>query len=160
MKRKPLSFWIVALTLATVILTTGCDRNPKQASDSNIITLSPPSNVNIDVSGRIMTVTWDEVDGAQGYMIVLTSADCSSGNRTIDTKAGTAVITSSGNSAANVEITGKTSLKITLMAARNDPNIAMANAVTAKVMSLGGAISKSIYVDSDYSEVVSKPIDK
>jgi hypothetical protein len=134
-------------------LLTGCDKN------SNPV-LSSPANVKIDVSGRLMTVTWDAVDNASGYEVITTSVDCASGNRTIDTKKGTKVITGRDSDAVNVEISGETSIKITLMAATDDPNSAMASAVTAKVMSLGGKVSKNVYADSDYSQIITFAIEK
>jgi hypothetical protein len=146
-------FVITALMLVIGFLLTGCNKN------SNPV-LSPPANVIIDVSGRLMTVTWDAVDNASGYEVITTSVDCASGNRTIDTQKGTIVVTSSGNAAANVEITGETSIKITLMAATDDQNSAMASAVTAKVMSLGGKVSKNVYAASDYSQIITFAIKK
>jgi hypothetical protein len=84
---------------------------------------------------------------------------CGSGNRTINTKEHTAVATSTGSVASNVTI-GDTSITINLMASSGDPSIPMASAVTAKIKSLGGAVSKKTYIDSDYSEVVNKVIEK
>lgn len=138
--------FVSVLFFLSLSMFAACERKPAA--------LVSPANVHIAVAGRIMTVTWDEVKNAQGYVIVLTSEGCASGNRTINTVEKTAVITSSGNSASNVEITGETSIKITLMAARGDPDSAMAKAVTAKVMSLGGTVKKRVYIDSDYSQEI------
>ena len=137
----------VYMILLIVSVFASCERK------KDPVILSSPKNVSITVEGRIMTVTWDAVDRAQGYIVVLTSEGCGSGNRTIDTRAGTSVITSSGKDASNVEITRETEIKVVLMAARGDPNSAMAKAVTAKVMSIGGTVSKKIYNDSDFSEI-------
>ena len=147
MKRQLKSPILPVCTLLLVLaIFTACEAKPKQ--------LKPPANITITIDGRDMTVTWDEVKNAQGYTIVLTSENCSSGNRTIDTREGTVVVTSSGRNASNVEITDETSLQIRLMAARGDRTRAMATAVTAKVMSLGGTDGKKVYEDSDYSEEV------
>jgi hypothetical protein len=151
-------FKLLVIALALIIgLFAGCKKDAGPTTDNT--DLCPPANVNITVIGRAMTVTWDAADNASGYEIVTTSVGCGSGNRTINTKENTAVVTSSGNAASNVSI-GQTSLKITLMAASGNPDAAMASAVTAKVKSLGGTITEKTYVDSDYSEIVSKTIEK
>jgi predicted component of type VI protein secretion system len=136
----------VCMLFLVSAIFTACVAKPKQ--------LTPPENVTITIEGRDMTVTWDAVKNAQGYTIVLASEGCSSGNRTVDTREGTFVVTSSGRDATNVEITGETSLQVRLMAARGDRTRARAAAVTAKVMSLGGNVSKKVYEDSDYSQEV------
>ena len=144
--KKTGNYRTIRVCLFTLVMSmfSACESKPEQ--------LPSPKNVDISVTGRIVSVTWEEVKNVQGYSIVLTSEGCTSGNRTVDTKASTAVITGSGNNAANVEITGKTSLKVTLMAASGNPNAPMARAVTAKVMSLGGTNSKKEYINSDYTE--------
>ena len=129
-----------------------CSREQKS------VTLSSPANVDISAEGRIITITWDAVDNAVGYEIVTTSVGCSSGNRTINTKEETVVITSNKKAASNVKIDGETSIKITLMAKSGDRNSPMASAVTAKVMSLGGTVSGKVYNDSEYSETVEKTL--
>ncbi|MDR0316289.1 MAG: hypothetical protein LBH97_05255 [Treponema sp.] len=158
LQRSAVPLLIIALALITGFLTTGCDKDSKQTNGGN--KLSAPANVTINVTGRLMTVTWSAVNNALGYEIVTTSVGCSSGNRTINTREGTAVATSSGNTASNVAITGETSIRITLMAASGNPDAAMASAVTAKIMSLGGTVSEIVYANSDYSETVSKTIEK
>jgi hypothetical protein len=150
-------FLIIALALMVGLLMTGCNKDSGRKAPGDT-RLAIPANVDIDVTGRLMSVSWNAVDKALGYQVITTSVGCGSGNRTIDTKEGTAVLTSSGKDASNVEITGETSIRITLMAARGDPSTAMASAVTAKVMSLGGTASEN--VDSDYSEITSKTIVK
>jgi len=120
-------------------------------------TLSVPANVQIDVTGRVMTVTWDEVDDAEGYEIYTTSTGCGSGNRIINTKTDTKT-SHTGSSASNVEIEDATTIKITLMkstapgATDDDP---MATAVSAKVKALG---DDCCILDSEYSDVVSHTI--
>jgi hypothetical protein len=134
-----------------MFIVTACNEKQK---------LSVPENVGITVAGRDMTVAWDSVDNAQGYMIILTGEGCGTADRTINTRKGTVVVTRTGKPASNVEITGETSLKMILMESSEDPEIPMANSVTAKVMSLGGTVSNKKYIDSVYSEAVSKIIDK
>jgi len=123
--------------------------------------LAIPTNVKIDVTGRLMTVTWDAVSGAQGYEIYTTSSGCASGNRIINTKdntatshTGTNALFDDGRNGA-VQIKGSTKIEITLMPEWNTPgdntsgpnyDVVMASAVTAKVKALG--------VESDYSQVV------
>jgi hypothetical protein len=146
---------IIALVLVTGLLTMGCNKGPGRTT-----TMGIPANVNIDVSGRTMTITWSAVANAQGNEIITTSEGCSSGNRIINTKAGTAVVTSSGANASNVNIRSRNSIAITLMASGRDENTPMANVVTAKVKSLGGTVSGKQYGDSDYSAVVRHNIQK
>jgi hypothetical protein len=149
---------IIALVLIIGLFTTACENNSKLPPGDT--TLSIPANVSISVTGRIMTVTWDAADNAFGYEIVTTSEGCESGNRTINTKENTAVVTSGGAVATNVTIGEGTSITITLTAySSENPNIPMANAVTAKVKSIGGTVSGKKYIDSDYSETENKPIE-
>jgi len=139
---------ILIITVCAVLFTAftfaACDTN----------TLSPPAKLKIGVEGLKMTVTWDAAANAQGYNVVLTSLGCGSGNRTINTKTGTSVVTGDGNKAANVEIVSETALKIMLMAAADNPDIAMADSLTAKAMSLGGTVSGNEYADSKFSGTV------
>ena len=151
---------IITLTAIIVISLTGCDKKAEQEIPSGPVQLTVPANVSIDVTGRAMTVTWNKADNALGYEVVTTSVGCTSGNRTVNTKEKTSVITSSGNAAANVKIEGETSVVITLMAASGNPNTAMASAVTAKVMALGGDNAGKTILDSDYSETVRITIQK
>ena len=150
---------IIALALTTGFLITACGKDSGKTNGD--IELCTPANVNIEMSGRAMTVSWDAADNAQGYEIVTTSVGCASGNRTINTKAGTMLVTSNGNNATNVVIGSENFITITLMAAGSDkPNTPMASSVTAKVKSLGGTISGKEHADSDYSEVTSHTIQK
>jgi hypothetical protein len=150
--KSVLPIMIIVLALITGLPVTGCDKGPKN--------LSAPANINVKVTGRTMTVTWNAVANAQGYEIVTTSVGCGSGNRTINTKENTTVATRSGNPASNVNIGAENSITITLMAARGNPDAAMASAVTAMVKSLGGTVSGKEYIDSDYSETVNHAIQK
>ena len=154
---------IIGMALVIGLLTTGC----KTLED---IQLDTPKNVQINVDVRQMIVTWDAVPHAQGYIIETTSEGCGSGNRTVNTKEGTAVITANGNNAlfddgrnGAVKITGKTEIEITLMPEYNIPgdsgsgsndNEPMPTSVAAKVMAIGGKVSDRKYTDSSYSNVV------
>jgi hypothetical protein len=151
LQRNAVTIMVIAMALITGLLMTGCDKPIK---------LSIPKNINVNVTGRIMTITWDAVKNAEGYEIITTSEGCGSGNRTINTKEGTKVATRSGNAVSNVTIRADNSITITLMAAAGNPNAAMARAVTAKVKSIGGTVSKKVYVDSEYSKVVNHTIQK
>jgi hypothetical protein len=148
LQKNMVPIMVIVFALIAGFLSTGCSKESKKVD--NKIT----NNVKINVTGRVMTVTWDAVKNAEGYEIVTTSEGCSSGNRTINTKEGTAVSTRSGSAARNVVIGERNSISITLMAARGDPDIPMANAVTAKVKSLGVIRSGEENLDSDYSELV------
>ncbi|MDR0442329.1 MAG: hypothetical protein LBH44_02865 [Treponema sp.] len=174
---------IGALALIIGLFLTSCDEgNPE---DFN---LAVPENVKITVEGRLMTVTWDAVANAQGYEITTTSADCASGNRLIDTKAGTAKnlegagnflpgadiinattgeVTGTRNKTTNgtVEIKPGTKIEISLMPESGTgpfPTLAegkpMATAVTAKVKALGGKVGGDEYLDSGYSSVKTKSL--
>jgi hypothetical protein len=147
---------IIVTVLITGFLMTGCDKEKKGGN----IELCPPEKINVNVTGRAMTIIWNSVDNAQGYEIVTTSVGCSSGNRTINTQTGTTAVTSSGSNAGNVKIGQGNSISITLMASSGNANVPMASAVTAKIKSLGGTVSGKEYVTSDYSEVISHTIQK
>ena len=47
--------------------------------------LNVPRNLTISVDHRLMTISWDAVDNAIGYIIQTTSENCGSGNRIINT---------------------------------------------------------------------------
>ena len=47
--------------------------------------LNVPRNLRISVDHRLMTISWDAVDNAVGYVIHTTSENCGSGNRIINT---------------------------------------------------------------------------
>jgi len=157
--------YIIVMALIAGLIITGCKK-----SDDTDLKLDAPKNVRINIEVRQMFVTWDAVQNASGYMIITTSEGCGSGNRTIDTKEGTAVATSNGNNAlfddkrnGAVQIKGETEIEITLMpewnipgdtsSGRNESKV-HATAVTAKVMALGGTVSNNTYTDSDYSTVI------
>jgi len=160
---------ITAITLVIGLLTISCATAPV------ILSAPAPANIKIDVIGRTMTVTWDEVANASGYEITTFSENCGSGRRKINTKAGTAVVNfpESANNGANallndesngaVVILAKNKIQITLMPARKTDNTwdytkPMATAVTAKVMAFGGTVEGKKYLDSDYSSVVRKEL--
>jgi len=160
---------IIIVMFIAAIFISGC--KTLEGSNASGNQLAAPKNVKIEISaGRLMSVTWDAVPNAQGYMIITTSAGCGSGNRTIDTKEGTAVATSTGNNAifddfrnGAVQIKGNTRIEITLMPEWNIPgdntsgrneDAIMATSVTAKVMALGGNVLDREYIDSNYSDEV------
>jgi len=130
-----------------------------------IVTLDAPKNVQIDVTGRTMTVTWNAVKNAQGYEILTTSTGCGSGNKLINTKAKTATtlngsdsyLKNDGSNGA-VVIEGKTTVKITLMPATGDDTKPMATAVSAKVKAVGGEDEGDAYLDSPFSGPATKTL--
>jgi len=164
MKNKFKILGIIAITLAIGLLIIGCATAP------NILSAPAPENIKIEVNGRTMIVSWDEVPNATGYEIITFSENCGSGRRKINTKAGTAEVNFPGNandgknallddkSNGAVEILAKNKIQITLMPAMNDKTKPMATAVTAKVMAFGGTISGKKYLDSEYSSVVRKEL--
>jgi len=155
---------IIVIMLVIQLLIVSCATAP------NILSAPAPENIKIEVNGRTMIVSWDEVDNATGYEIITFSENCGSGRRKINTKAGTAVVNFPGNandgknallddkSNGAVEILAKNKIQITLMPAMNDKTKPMATAVTAKVMAFGGIVSGKKYLDSDYSSVVKKEL--
>jgi hypothetical protein len=155
---------ITAITLLIGLFTLSCATAPA------ILSAPSPENIKIDVKGRTMTVTWDEVTNATGYEIITFSENCGSGRRKINTKTGTAIVNFPGSSSngANallndetngaVVILAKNKIQITLMPAVGDLSKPMATAVTAKVMAFGGTVDGKKYLDSDYSSVVRKEL--
>lgn len=163
MKNKINFFGITAVALVIGLLSLSC----ASMSGNNQTILKSPANLKIDVTGRTMIVSWDEVANASGYEIITFSENCGSGRRKINTRDGTAVVNfpESVNNGKNalldnasdgaVVILEKTKIQITLMPAIGNAAIPMATAVTAKVMSFG---SDNKYLDSDYSSVVRKEL--
>jgi len=156
---------IIAATLAVGLFIISCATAPANLKASS------PANIKIDVTGRTMTVTWDEVKNADGYEIITDSENCGSGKRKINTKNNTAIVYNTANTppeganalkddASNgaVVILAKNKIQITLMPAMGDPSKPMATAVTAKVMAFGGTVEGKKYLDSDYSSVVRKEL--
>jgi len=113
------------------------------------VQLDVPKNLQITVVGREMTVTWDAVKNASGYILYTTSVDCGSGNRIVNTVANTVRLHTGGQ--ASGKIIDSTTFTLTLMAATGSQTEAMASSVTAKVMSVGYG---EAYIDSGYSDVV------
>ena len=167
----------IGIALIIGFFTVSC----KTLDNAESKKLSVPKNVKIEITARQMIVTWSAVPNAQGYLIETTSENCRSGNKIINTKNGTAVMTSSGGSSlagtdredgirvratdnGAVQIHGKNKFEITLMpewnipgdntSGRNESKI-MATAVTAKVKAIGGSRG---YSDSDYSNTVTRNI--
>ena len=150
---------LVLSAITGLLVLTGCDEAVK---DEN---LGVPANVTINVVGRTMTVSWNAVNGAQGYEIYTTSENCASGNRIINTKGNTATghdgtgsYIKDDKSNGAVEIKSATSIEITLMPAMGDNTKPMATKVTAKVKALGGESGGTNYLDSEYSAVVEKTL--
>jgi len=147
--------FIAAIALA-MGLFMACDEAPQD--EDPVIALDTPTNVQVTVVNRTMTVTWNAVENAQGYEIVTTSTGCGSGNKIINTKANTAtnlagegayVKNDKSNGAVVISEEGN-SITITLMPktpAADNPNTPMASAVSAKVKALGD----DQYNDSGYS---------
>jgi len=168
MKKNLQQSAIVLIAIAGLLALTGCDTAVDSPKDLGLPEdLGTPANVTITVVQRTMTVTWDAVNGAQGYEIITTSTGCGSGNRIINTKSGTAnVFTEAAGIGADalkndksngaVEIKGAAAIEITLMPQMmGDQNVPMASAVSAKVRALGDGIK---YLDSGYSAEATKPL--
>jgi hypothetical protein len=127
-------------------------------------TIVIPKNLEISVTGRLMTVTWDSVPYASGYIIYTTSTGCGSGNKIVNTENKTATnhkgeeikseIAEKGittNGSGFVTFTGETSFTICLMTDPQQENVPMATALTAKIMAVG---DDNNYLDSAYSEII------
>ena len=141
----------------------------RNVSPSSAAQLAAPSNLSISVTGRLMTVTWDAVENARGYIIRTESPGCASGNRIINTatktvtnhagasaSSGTAEngITNRGN--GFVTFTGDTSFTIWLMAEAGSETEAMATSLTARAMAVGDGTASEYstevrLVRSDYA---------
>ncbi|MDR1868358.1 MAG: hypothetical protein LBQ82_00055 [Treponema sp.] len=157
MKKNLLKSAFVLSIIAGLLVFAGCDEAPKD--------LDTPTNVTITVDGRTMTVSWNAVNGAQGYEVYTTSVGCGSGNRIINTKDNTATdhdgkasYLKSDKSNGAVEIKSATSIQITLMPMGEDNTKPMASKVTAKVRALGGESGGTNYLDSEYSAVTEKTL--
>ena len=150
------------LCFSLCICLPGCARtNAKNAR------LAAPANLSVSVTGRLMTVSWDAVDNASGYIIHTASAGCTSGNRIVNTADKTVTnhagartnsrtaetgITIGGN--GFVTFTGATSFTIWLMAEtdQDDPNDeVMTRSLTVKAMSVGDGAD---HLNSGYSTSV------
>ena len=72
----------VKLSLVTVLVLllsvsfVGCNRVER---------LPAPDNIELSVVGRLLTINWDAVDNAQGYIIHIDSTNCTGGHRIINT---------------------------------------------------------------------------
>ena len=128
--------------LLIVVAFTACNRQSRQ--------LETPENIRITVVGRVLTVTWDEVRNASGYIINTSSIGCASGNRITNTSTGivttpqrerlasttaSRAVTDRGN--GFVTITGATSIAIWLMPAVGSETEAMASTIIANVTAVG-----------------------
>ena len=146
-----------------VFAFSACSRNaPASAGGTQLPT---PANLNISVVGRLMTVTWDPVPNATGYIINVTSAGCATGNRIANTEtrmatnhAGTttrSAISPTPITAADgfITFTGETSFTMWLMANSPAPqhaHIPMPTSLTARIMAIG----RGSYRNSEYSAPV------
>ena len=157
MKNLYRSIGIAVVILAAGLFAAGCGDLDDSEDDTDVkdVTLAVPGNVIITVDGLKMTVTWDKVTNAQGYEVTTTSVNCGSGNRVVNTK--TKIVNSGSNVPA--ETIFEDSIVINLMAKHDDPTTPMATSVTAKVKSLGGKVGKNNYIESNYSNAVTKQID-
>ena len=130
----------------------------------SIAQLATPANLSISVAGRLMTVTWDAVDNASGYIITTSSTACGSGNRIVNTATGTATshagtatnsgtaengITNRGN--GFVTFTSATSFTIWLMPEAGSETNVMATSLSANIMAVGDGVA---YTDSERSATV------
>jgi len=159
MKKNWLKSALVLSAIAVLLALSGCD------TAAQVDILAVPANVQITVVNRTMTVTWNAVPNAQGYEILTTSTNCGSGNKLINTKANTATalnnstnyLKDDGSNGA-VQIKGATTIEITLMPKTMGSDEPMATAVSARVKALGGETEKDTYLDSGYSDAVTKTI--
>ena len=163
MRKNYLVFVAYLIIIGLIIGLTGCTpRNNR--SQSGPVQLPIPANLNISVVGRLMTVSWDAVENASGYIIQTTSAGCISGDRIVNTDAKTATnhagaatnsaiaengITNRGN--GFVTFTGETSFTIWLMSETGSETEVMATSLTATILALGDDVS---FADSGRSAAV------
>ena len=156
MKKK----YLVLAACLFIIGLSGC--TPRDNIDA--VQLAVPGNLNISVAGRLMTVSWDDVDNARGYIVYTRSINCASGNRIINTArrnvtdhAGGKIrsaraangITNRGN--GFVTFTGKNSITIWLMATAGSNTEVMATSIEAVIQSVGDGRK---YTDSGRSAPV------
>jgi len=151
MKKITKLLFITSLSLLMILLPA-CNED---------YTLKAPSNIKVDVTLRVMTITWDVVPNALGYEIHTTSIGCASGNRIINTKENTATahngttntLFNDGRNGA-VQIVSPNKVEITLMPMTPGSDEPMPSAVTAKIKALGGTVNGQEYLDSEYSAVI------
>jgi|GEM_PF-2448336 len=128
------------------------------------VQLSVPLNLRISVTGRLMTVSWNRVENARGYLVNTTSAGCSSGNRIINTADRTVTTPTGSPSGSTVSLSGitdrgngfvtftsPTSFTIWLMPEAGSETEVMASSITANIIALGNGID---YVNSSQSSDV------
>ena len=73
---------VCLLCLGLNIVLTGCATTTGTGHTGQ---LNVPANLSISVDHRLMTISWDAVENAVGYIIQTTSENCGSGNRIINT---------------------------------------------------------------------------
>ena len=156
---------IYVLCAGLIISASGCARRDNNnESTARAIQLATPANLSISVVGRLMTVSWDAVSNARGYIVHTASVACASGNRIVNTVSRTATTntrTAVSSAAAEngitdrgsgfVTFTGATSFTIWLMSAAGSETEAMATSLTARVTAIGDGTS---YTDSAQSNPV------
>ena len=151
-KKTKLPVTVVGVLLVIGMVFLGYSRMNinRNVSSSSVVQLAAPSNLSISINGRLMTVTWDAVDNARGYIVQTTSVGCVTGNRIVNTATRT-VTNHAGNvtnsaSARNgitnrgdgfVTFTGDTSFTIWLMAETGSSTEAMPTALAARAMAVG-----------------------
>ncbi|MCL2043788.1 MAG: hypothetical protein FWG89_06590 [Treponema sp.] len=143
----------------------GCTRSKTgKETQTHPVQLVTPDNLSISVTGRLMTVTWNAVDNARGYIIHTTSPGCGSGNRIVNTATSTVTshtgVTTNSSSAVNgitdrgngfVTFTGETSFTIWLMPETGSETEVMANSLIANIAAVGDGVT---YTDSGQSNDV------
>ena len=158
MKKTISIFLVCGLCLGFAISLLGCNRQGGSAQ------LAVPSNLRIIVRGRLMTVSWNAVENASGYLIRTTSTGCASGNRIVNTSTMTATTdtgaaVNSASAAAGIRdrgngfvtFTGDTSFTIWLMPASGSETTVMASSLSANIIALGDGVN---YRDSRQSSNV------
>ena len=156
---------LAVLCFGLILCLIGCNRIGNRAwAASGPSQLPIPANLTISVTGRLMTVTWDPIENATGYIIHTTSEACGSGNRIVNTS--TKTVTSHSGSETNsavstdpitdrgngfVTFTGENSFTIWLMPQSGSRTSVMATALIANIIAVGDFVN---YTDSEQSNTV------
>ena len=146
---------VYGFCFALFIFLIGCSRSDNaNQTQANPVQLAIPANLQISVTGRLMTVTWNAVNNARGYIIHTTSVGCGSGNRIVNTATNT-VTSHTGAEVSSavyangiidrgngfVTFTGTTSFTIWLMPETNSETEAMASSLIANIVAVGDGIN-------------------
>ena len=150
MKKSLIIIFVFCFVLNLLLI--GCNRAQQ---------LAVPDNLNIYVTGRLMTVTWDPVANASGYIIRSGSMGCLSANRIVNTvtrtattHAGDAIDSSvaehgiTDKESGFVTFTGETSFTIWLMPEVDSETEVMAASLGAYIIAVG---DRRNYSDSERS---------